>query len=54
MNRVPTIAVTLTGGQWYGTAIAQGVDVFVRFGLLMFAGISNIALILSAYRVYET
>lgn len=53
MNRVPTIAVTLTGGLWYGAAIAQGVDVFVRFGLLMFAGISNVALILSAYRIRD-
>ena len=53
MNRVPTIAVTLTGGLWYGAAIAQGVDTLVRFGLLIFAGISNIALILSAYRIRD-
>jgi hypothetical protein len=53
MNRIPTIAVTLTGGLWYGAAIAQGVDIFVKFGLLIFAGVSNIALILSAYRIRD-
>jgi hypothetical protein len=53
MNRVPTIAVTLTGGLWYAATIAQGVDLFIKSGLLIFAGISNIALILSAYRIRD-
>jgi len=53
MNRVPTIAVTLTGGLWYAASIAQGVDTIIKFGLLVFAAISNIALTLSIYRIRD-
>jgi hypothetical protein len=47
MNRVPTIAVTLTGGLWFGAAVTQNMDLMIRFALLVFAGLANVALGLS-------
>lgn len=47
--QVPTIAITLTGGLWYGVT---KIDVyFVREGLLAFATLSDLLLILVLLRV---
>ena len=53
MNRVPPLSITLTGGLWFGAALTDNVDSTIRFGLLLFAGISNIALVLSIYRIRD-
>lgn len=51
MNRVPALAMTLTGGLWFGAGATENLDVAIRFGLLILAGFSNLALILIAYRI---
>jgi hypothetical protein len=53
MNRMPTIAVTVTGGLWFGAGIAEGLQDSIRFALLLFAGIVNLALILAIFRVRD-
>jgi hypothetical protein len=53
MNRVPTIAVTLTGGLWFGAAVTQNMDLMIRFALLVFAGLANVALGLSCLRIRD-
>lgn len=53
MNKVPTIAVTLTGGLWFAASQAPVQDVSIRFGLMMFAGFANLGLILACYRVRD-
>lgn len=44
MNRVPAFSVTLTGGLWFGAGLTDNVDPAIRFALLIFAGLSNVAL----------
>jgi hypothetical protein len=47
--QVPTIAITLTGGLWYGVT---KIDAFiVREGLLLFAGLANILLVIVVLRI---
>lgn len=53
MNRVPTLAVTLTGGLWYGASAVNAVDISIRFGLLILAGLCNAALILASIRIRD-
>ena len=53
MNRVPTLAVTLTGGLWYGASLTQTVDTTIRLGLLLLAGVCNLALILASVRIRD-
>jgi hypothetical protein len=53
MNGIPVLAVTLTGGLWFGVVSTQGLGTQVRFALLAFAGICNIALALSALRIRD-
>lgn len=52
MGRVPTVAVTLTGGLWFAAAQAQ-IDGKARFGLFLFAGFANIGLALSCFRIRD-
>lgn len=52
MTRVPPIAITLTGGLWF--AASQGsVDPVIKFGLLLFAGIANVGLGFSCFRIRD-
>lgn len=59
MNKIPTLAVTLTGGFWYvavivkdyGDGLSAETQALARFALMIFAGIANIALILIATRI---
>jgi hypothetical protein len=53
MNRIPTIAVTLTGGLWYGASLTNGVDHTIRFGLIVLAGFCDLALILACVRTRD-
>jgi hypothetical protein len=45
--------MTLTGGLWFGAGITENLLSEIRFGLLLFAGICNIALILAALRIRD-
>lgn len=53
MNYVPTFSVTLTGGLWFGAGLTDNVDQAIRFALLFFAGLCNIALVLVGYRTRD-
>ena len=53
MNRMPTIAITVTGGLWFGAGIAEGLQEAIRFALLLFSGVANLALILAIFRVRD-
>src|SRR5574337_553130 len=53
MNQVPVTAITLTGGLWFGAGVAEHIPTEIRFALLMFAGLCNLALIVSVYRIRD-
>ncbi len=53
MNHVPALAMTLTGGLWFGAGATENLDIEIRFALLMLAGFSNLALILIVYRIRD-
>jgi hypothetical protein len=53
MNRVPVLAMTLTGGLWFGAGVTENLLSEIRFGLLLFAGICNIALVLAVIRIRD-
>src|SRR5437868_5839840 len=52
MTRVPPIAITLTGGLWFAASQAT-VDPVIKFGLLLFAGVANVGLGASCYRIRD-
>jgi hypothetical protein len=51
MWQIPVIAMTLTGGLWYGVASLNTIDIPVKYGLLLFAVIADLLLILVILRV---
>jgi hypothetical protein len=53
MNQVPVLAMTLTGGLWFAAGVTENLCSEIRFGLLLFAGFCNIALILAALRIRD-
>jgi hypothetical protein len=53
MNQVPVLAMTLTGGLWFGAGMKEGLDTEIRFALFMLAGFGNIALTLIVVRVRD-
>ncbi|GMV63193.1 MAG: hypothetical protein AMXMBFR74_23610 [Parvibaculum sp.] len=53
MNHVPVLAMTLTGGLWFGAGVTENLDMEIRFALIMLAGFSNLALILIVYRIRD-
>jgi hypothetical protein len=53
MSKVPTISVTLTGGLWFAAAQSPTVDLSIKFGLLIFAGIANLGLVLACFRIRD-
>ena len=53
MNRVPVLAMTLTGGLWFAAGVTADLHTAIRFGLLVFAGCCNLALIAAALRVRD-
>ena len=53
MNRVPVLSMTLTGGLWFAAGITEDLQPIIRFGLLIFAGCCNLALIAAALRIRD-
>lgn len=53
MNQVPVLAMTLTGGLWFAAGVTENLYSEIRFGLLLFAGFCNIALILATLRIRD-
>lgn len=53
MNQVPLLAMTLTGGLWFAAGLQVSLDKEIRFGLLLFAGLCNFALVLAAIRIRD-
>ena len=53
MNHVPVLAMTLTGGLWFGAGVTEYLHEQIRFALLLFAGFCNIALILAILRIRD-
>jgi len=53
MNQVPILAMTLTGGLWFGAGVTESLDMKVRFVLLLFAGACNLALTLAILRIRD-
>ena len=51
MWQVPMMAMTLTGGLWYGIGTIEEIDVALRTLLLSFAAVANVALVLVIQRV---
>lgn len=54
MNQVPTLSVTLTGGLWFAAGVSENLEIGIRFALLLFVGLCNIALVLAAIRIRDT
>ncbi len=53
MNQVPVLAMTLTGGLWFGAGVTEKLPDEIRFALLMFAGLCNLSLILAVLRIRD-
>jgi len=53
MGKVPTMSITLTGGLWFAASQAPALDTSIKFWLLIFAGIANIGLALSCFRIRD-
>lgn len=53
MNQVPVLAMTLTGGLWFGAGVTSNLPTEFRFALLIFAGLCDLALILSILRIRD-
>ena len=45
--------MTLTGGLWFGAGVTEHIPTEIRFALLLFAGLCNLALILAVLRVRD-
>jgi hypothetical protein len=53
MNQVPALAMTLTGGLWFGAGVTSDLPVEFRFALMLFAGLCDLALILAILRIRD-
>jgi len=53
MNSIPSFAMILTGGLWFGAGVTQNIEPIIRFLLLFFAGTCNIALVLVCIRTRD-
>jgi hypothetical protein len=53
MNQVPVLAMTLTGGLWFGAGVTKDIPIEIRFALLLFAGLCNLAFVLAALRIRD-
>jgi len=53
MNHVPVLAMTITGGLWFGAGVTQNLPTEIRYALLLFAGLCNLALILAVLRIRD-
>jgi hypothetical protein len=53
MNQVPVLAMTLTGGLWFGAGVTSNLPTLFRFALLIFASLCDLALILATLRIRD-
>ena len=53
MYQIPLIAMTLTGGLWYGVATLTTIDLTVKGSLLLLAATANICLIFIINRIRD-
>lgn len=53
MNQVPVLAMSLTGGLWFGAGVTSNLPTEFRFALLIFAGLCDLALVLSILRIRD-
>lgn len=53
MNQVPVLSMTLTGGLWFGAGVNEHLPTEIKFSLLFFAGLCNLALILAVLRIRD-
>jgi hypothetical protein len=53
MNQVPVLAMTLTGGLWFGAGVTSNLPTLFRFALLIFASLCDLALILATVRIRD-
>ncbi len=53
MNQVPVLAMTLTGGLWFGAGVTKDISEEIRFALLIFAGFCNLSLIFAVLRIRD-
>lgn len=53
MNQVPVLAMTLTGGLWFGAGVTSNLPTLFRFALLIFASLCDLALILAILRIRD-
>lgn len=53
MNQVPMLAITLTGGLWFGAGVTSDLPILFRFALLIFASLCDLALILATLRIRD-
>ena len=53
MNHVPVLAMTLTGGLWFGAGVTKDLPEEIRFALLIFAGFCNLSLIFAVLRIRD-
>jgi hypothetical protein len=53
MGKVPALAVTITGGLWFAASQVRDIDPAIKFGLLIFAGFINLALVIACIRIRD-
>jgi hypothetical protein len=53
MNQMPVLAMTITGGLWFGAGVTSNLPIEFRFALLIFASLCDLALILAILRVRD-
>jgi hypothetical protein len=53
MGKVPTMSITLTGGLWFAASQAPALEMPIKFWLLIFAGVANLGLVLSCFRIRD-
>jgi hypothetical protein len=53
MNQMPVLAMTVTGGLWFGAGVTDHLPTEFRFALLIFASLCDLALVLAILRVRD-
>jgi hypothetical protein len=53
MNQMPVLAMTITGGLWFGAGVTDHLPTEFRFALLIFASLCDLALTLAILRVRD-
>lgn len=53
MYQIPLIAMTLTGGLWYGVATLVNIEPLIKDSLLLLSAIANVCLIIIINRIRD-